>query len=181
MAMLPATAQAALSPSSSPPASLLVVGLGNPILGDDGVGWKVAEEVARRLKETGASTAPSVRVECLSLGGLSLMEQLIGCRRAILVDACAVDLPPGTVFTAGLDELPDRSGRHTSSAHDASLQTAMAVGRAMGEPLPEEVTLVGIASEALYEFSEVLTPEVAASIPEAAQRVLDLIFTGGVT
>jgi len=179
--MLAETVNPTLS-SMSPQAAVIVVGLGNPILGDDGVGWKVAEEVRRRLVEA-PRTLPqpaSVAVECYSLGGLSLMEQLIGYQRAIIVDAFAVDQPAGTVFTLSLDELPNRSGRHTTSAHDTSLQNAMAMGRTMGESLPEEVTIVGIASEHLYEFSEELTPEVAASIPKAAQIVLDLIFTGGV-
>ena len=44
----------------------LVVGLGNPILGDDGVGWKVAEEVKKQL-----SSDSLVDVNCLSLGGIS--------------------------------------------------------------------------------------------------------------
>jgi len=179
--MLPATINPTLS-SISPQASVIVIGLGNPILGDDGVGWKVAEEVRRRLDEAPAALpqSSSVVVECFSLGGLSLMEQLIGYHRAIIVDAFAVDQPAGTVFTLGLDKLPNRPGLHTTSAHDTSLQNAMAMGRTMGESLPEEVTIVGIASEQLYEFSEELTPEVAASIPMAARIVLDLIFTGGV-
>jgi hydrogenase maturation protease len=69
----------------------LVVGLGNPILGDDGVGWRVAEEVKRKL--TFSLDPPlegedgEIYVDCLSLGGISLMERLIGHDRAILIDA----------------------------------------------------------------------------------------------
>jgi Ni,Fe-hydrogenase maturation factor len=48
----------------------LVIGLGNPILGDDGVGWVVAREVEDRLPQMDHP----VEVDCLSLGGLSLME-----------------------------------------------------------------------------------------------------------
>ena len=53
---------------------LLIVGLGNPILGDDGVGWHVAECIQQLL--------PQIEVFCLSLGGLSLMEYLIEIGRA---------------------------------------------------------------------------------------------------
>jgi len=51
----------------------LIIGLGNPMLGDDGVGWRVAEKVCRELPAD-----ESVIVDCLSLGGISLMEHLIG-------------------------------------------------------------------------------------------------------
>ncbi|HNH78021.1 MAG TPA: hydrogenase maturation protease, partial [Anaerolineales bacterium] len=77
----------------------LVVGLGNPILGDDGVGWKVAEEVRAQLSEAGLD----VDVECLSLGGISLMEHLIGYSRVILVDSFALDEPIGSILILKLD------------------------------------------------------------------------------
>ena len=66
----------------------MVIGLGNPILGDDGVGWKVAEEVRKQLP-----CDMSVNVDCLSVGGISLMEHLIGYDRAILIDAFALEEP----------------------------------------------------------------------------------------
>ncbi len=61
-------------------ASTLVVGLGNPILSDDGVGWRVAERVREAVDDA------EVDVLCLSLGGLSLVEHLAGYRRAIIVE-----------------------------------------------------------------------------------------------
>ena len=63
----------------------MVIGLGNPILGDDGVGWRVAEEIARNT-----INQPDVEVDCASLGGLSLMERLTGYERVILVDSIRV-------------------------------------------------------------------------------------------
>jgi hydrogenase maturation protease len=177
--MLPETISQPLSPDSTQP-SIIVVGLGNPILGDDGVGWKVAEEVKNRLEEksTGLPQPLPVAVECCSLGGLSLMEQLIGFDRAIIVDAFAVNRPAGTIFAVGLKELPNHSSLHAASAHDTSLQNALAMGRTMGAHLPKEVTLVGVATEQQFEFSEELTPNVAAAVPQAVQIVLNLIFRG---
>ena len=51
----------------------LMIGLGNPILGDDGVGWRVAEEVTRKTNRPA-----DIEVDCVALGGLSLMERLTG-------------------------------------------------------------------------------------------------------
>jgi hydrogenase maturation protease len=148
----------------------LVGGLGNPILGDDGVGWKVAEEVKKQLPPD----AP-VDVDFLSLGGISLMEHLIGYDHAILVDAFALDEPSGTILVLKLSDLPNYSAFHTTSAHDTSLQNAIELGRSMGAQLPDDVEIVGIATRRIYDFGEELSPPVADAVPFAAKVVLDLL------
>lgn len=149
----------------------LVVGLGNPILGDDGVGWKVAENVKAHI-----APYSEVDVDCLSLGGINLMEHLIGYERAILIDALISDEKLGSISVSKLDSIPDYSAFHIASAHDTSLQNAMKLGRGIGVELPEEVIVVGIAASHVYDFSEELSPPVAAAIPKATQIVLDLVI-----
>lgn len=150
----------------------LIVGLGNPILGDDGVGWKVAEEVRRQLP----AEAP-VDVTCLSLGGLGLMEHLIGYQRVILVDSFVMGANDelGSILILKLSELPNYSAFHTTSSHDTSLQNAIELGRTMGAQLPDEVEVVGIATERIHEFSDTLSPAVADAVQFAARIVLDLL------
>ncbi|HLO16770.1 MAG TPA: hydrogenase maturation protease [Anaerolineales bacterium] len=161
----------------------IVIGLGNPILGDDGVGWKVAEEVKKQLTSPlrpspigrGDGGEGYIDVEFLSLGGLSLMEHLIGYERAILIDAIAVEQEPGSVFVSKLSELPDYSAFHTTSVHDTSLQNALKLGKAMGASLPEDVTVVGITTSRIYDFSEQLSPVVAEAATKAAKIVITLL------
>ena len=157
----------------------IVVGLGNPILGDDGVGWKVAEEVKRRLTSPPMplleGEGSRVDVERLSLGGISLMEHLIGYDRAILVDAFATDAPAGSISVLKLSQLPNYSAFHIASAHDTSLQNALELGRTLGAHLPQEVTVIGITTESIREFSEDLSPPVARAVPHVARTVLDLL------
>ena len=81
--------------SRSPSKTTLIVGLGNPILGDDGVGWRVAEEVS---KQTGIALGDAplpglheqkqqpITIECYSLAGLSLMERLVGFERVAMAN-----------------------------------------------------------------------------------------------
>lgn len=155
---------------------ILIIGLGNPILGDDGVGWRVAEEVGKFLATAPKSASlPGVEIDCLSVGGLTLMERLIGYRRAIVIDALALGTEAGRVFSFALEELPDRSAGHLNSAHDTSLLNALRVGRLMGAELPECVHVVGIEASSLYEFSETLTPKAAAAVPLAVQTVIELL------
>ncbi|MBM4424546.1 MAG: hydrogenase maturation protease [Chloroflexi bacterium] len=151
----------------------IVIGLGNPILGDDGVGWRVAEEVKKQIAISDQPLA--IEVDCFSLGGLSLMERLIGYDRAIIVDAVSTGRQIGAVSVASLDDLPNFSSTHTTAAHDTSLQTALGVGRKTGAHLPRTVTVVGVEAERVYDFGEQLTPAVEAAVPQAAQRVIDLL------
>lgn len=159
----------------------VVVGLGNPILGDDGVGWRVIAEVERRLLAAGPCAAPSdgsgagVATACLSLGGLSLMEHLIGYRRAIIVDAVRGPGSPGTIDVLPLEAFAEARSGHVASAHDATLSAALELGRGLGAVLPETVWVVGVKVERLDEFSEALSPAVAGAVPAAAQRVLELL------
>lgn len=157
----------------------LIVGLGNPILGDDGVGWRIAERVQARLV-AGLEGAADLEVDCLALGGLSLMERLVGYQRAIIIDAITTrQHPPGTLACFPLEALPDHAAGHTTAAHDTSLKTAIAVGRSMGASLPEMIIIVAVETEQVYNFSEELSPEVAAAITPAEQMVLDIIRQGG--
>jgi len=172
----------------------LVIGLGNPILGDDGVGWRVAEEVANRLPSPpsplpapfgGASRGEGrrgegeVEVDCASLGGLSLMERLTGYERVILVDAIFTGTKPvGTVSQFILSDIPDLTAGHSASAHDTSLRNALNVGRSMGMPLPkyENVFIVSIEAEHVYDFSEHLSLPVEAAVSQAVKTVLELLY-----
>ena len=148
-----------------------MLGLGNPILGDDGVGWRVAEAVKEQLPPNA-----SVDVDCVSLGGIGLMERMIGCDRAIIVDAFASDEPLGACMVLKLEDLPNYFAFHTTSVHDTSLQTAIELGRSMGAPLPRDILLVGISTKPIRDFSEELSPPVAEAVPQAARIVLGLIL-----
>ena len=153
----------------------IIVGLGNPILGDDGVGWKVAEDIQKQLPEFPLHKAGKIDVICLSLGGLGLMEHLIGYDRAILIDAFDTDDQPGSILIMKLYELPNYSAYHTTSAHDTSLQKAIEFGKSMGAKLPEDVEVVGITTIRVHEFREELSPPIADVVSFAARIVLDLI------
>jgi hydrogenase maturation protease len=153
--------------------STIVIGLGNPILGDDAVGWRVAETVEARLR---LDKAERPEIECLAVGGLTLMEHLIGYKRAILVDAIFTgEQPIGQVLSFPLEALPNRAAGHLASAHDVTLQTALRIGSSMGAALPEEVTVVAIETPCVYDFSEELSPKAAEAVDVAVREVLNLL------
>jgi hydrogenase maturation protease len=150
----------------------LVVGLGNPILGDDGIGWQIAQTL-QQTKEIPSD----VSIECLAIGGISLMEALIDYDRAILIDAIVThQVPVGTVSCYKLGDLPNLTTGHMSSAHDTSLVDALHMGRSLGAHLPEDISIVTVESQKVYEFSENMTPAVAAAVPPALKVIQDLLI-----
>ena len=152
----------------------LVIGLGNPILGDDGVGWKVVEVVSGKRSAVGGKQPPEF--EYLSLGGLSLMERMLGYDRVVLVDSMETGQNPvGCVRVFPLASLSDPMAGHSTSAHDTSLMTALRTAEQIGAEIPKQVDVVAIEAQNVYDFSEELSPPVAAAVPFAVEKVLELL------
>ncbi|MEW5989320.1 MAG: hydrogenase maturation protease [Chloroflexota bacterium] len=176
---------------SHPPTTLrtLVLGLGNPILGDDAAGPKVAALVRERLaaekiiagirglgdesqEEIPSSPHPghSCTVSEETCGGLRLMERLAGYDRAILVDAIRTGrYSPGTILKLTLDDIPTQN---SASVHDVNLPTALRLAKTVGLQMPSDIRIIAIEAENTLEFSEECTPAVAAALPQAAAQVL---------
>ena len=153
----------------------IIIGLGNPILGDDSVGWRVAELV-RQYLEGSDTPYPDLDVDCLALGGISLMERMVGYDRAILIDAITTGQKPvGSVFHFPIEDLPSLTADHMTAVHDTSLPTALQLGRTMGAHLPDIIDIVGIETISNYDFSEELSLPVAQAVPQAVDQVVELI------
>lgn len=153
----------------------LLIGLGNPILGDDGVGWKIVSEVEAILKSREFSTSrPEIEVEYLSLGGLSLMEKMVGFENVVVVDSIFTgNNPNGTIYSLPLSKIPNLSSSHTTSVHDTSLSNAIQVGKKMGLKLPQDIWIVAVEAENTHTFSEQLSPEIEEIVPKAAELVVN--------
>jgi hydrogenase maturation protease len=149
----------------------LVIGLGNPILGDDGVGWKVIENLNQI-----ADSHPSIELDCLCVGGLSLMERMLGYERVIIVDSISTgQCPEGSVKAFPLAALENPRLGHSASTHDTSLMNALQTAQSMGMKVPSRVHVVSIEADDVYDFSESLSTPVEHAVPIAVQKVLQLL------
>jgi hydrogenase maturation protease len=145
----------------------LVLGLGNPILTDDGVGIHIVRQLALRCPLAHASFAEA------SVGGLRLLELLIGYDRVVLVDAIRTqDGRPGEVYRLHPGSL--QRSLHSGSTHDVSLCDALHLGRGLGMTLPDDeaITILAVEVEDVWTFGEACTAAVEAAIPKVLQMVL---------
>ncbi len=141
----------------------IVLGVGNPILKDDGVGIHVAEELKKHIDRS------DVKIDTAFTGGMNLLDLMINHDRAILIDAVKrKNKKPGEVELLPFEEL---SAFHTGNPHDLSLPEALKMSKRLGEKrIPKDIKLIGInLGELPSEFGENLSSEIMESVPRAVE------------
>jgi hydrogenase maturation protease len=145
-----------------------VIGLGNTILSDDGVGIYVVRELGNRINN------PNVTVKEASLGGLELLDLMTGSDLVYLIDAVITGKHEvGTLIEMRIE---DTSGGSAMARHQISLSEALMLGRRLKMDLPEEIIIYGIEVEDNMTLCESCTPSVAKRIPEIADEILHREF-----
>ena len=147
------------------PEPLLVLGLGNPLCQDDGVGVVAVARILERW-------SPGSGVEMLEGGtlGLWLLPLLESYRTVLLLDAIRADGEPGTLVRIEGEEVA-RAAAHRLSVHQVGVGDLMDAAQLRGT-LPPKLTLLGVVPEAV-SLGLGLTPRVERALPLLIQRVLD--------
>ena len=136
---------------------ITVLGVGNPIMGDDGVGIRLLDAVR--------AACPDERVEYVEggTGGMELLPVVQGASRLLILDAVAGAHPGAVVELAG-DQIP-RLLSSKLSPHQVGLLDVFAAARMLGRE-PDTIAVVGIVP-ASVQLGLGLTPEVADGLTEA--------------
>ena len=153
-------------------AHTVVLGLGNPVLTDGGIGVAVARVLAPRLAGTGVTVTES------AWGGMRFLDLLTGYDRAVLVDA--IQWRHGRVGTVYC--LTPEEAIPTVRAvgyHDVSLGQALELGARLGMPLPKAIVVFAVEVADTTTVREGLSPAVAAAVPEVVREVEDLLAEWG--
>ena len=144
----------------------LVLGIGNPILSDDGVGIRVAHEVGENLND------PQVAVSETSAAGLTLLDSMLGYDKVIIIDAIQTkEGKAGQIYRMKPEDFS--SAKRLSSPHQINLVTALELGRMLNLAMPREISVFAVEAKDTDTFSEKCTPEVEKAIPEVAKMVLE--------
>jgi hydrogenase maturation protease len=153
----------------SEPPRRLVVGVGNPDRGDDGVGRLVAQLLRGQLPT-------DVRVEEQAGGATELIELLREADCAILVDAAMSGAPPGTIrrLDCRAGEVPP--GSNNASSHGFGVSEAIALATALS-CLPRTCVVYAIEATS-FTLGGGIAPEVVSSAQEVAQRIVAELTAG---
>jgi len=145
---------------------IIVLGIGNPILSDDGVGIHVAQQIKQRVKD------PNVTVEEAMTGGMNLLDLILGYDKVIIIDA--VKTCSGRNGEVHRYHINDLSTVHSCNPHDVTLVEAITLAKKLGEErIPQEIVIIGISmTEIPYEFGEQLSETIAAAVPNAVEMTL---------
>lgn len=152
-----------LADGAPEPCPTLVLGLGNLLLRDEGVGVRVVQALER------TAWPPDVEVVDGGTAGLTLVDQLVGRRKVIVIDAFAGHDPPGTVSRLQPADLAPSSSRSVS-LHEVGLLEALAAARHLGAA-PTEVVIFGVQPGSLACGLE-MSLDVAQRVPELVNLVL---------
>jgi hydrogenase maturation protease len=142
---------------------IIVLGVGNPVLTDDAVGFRVA----RFIKEA----KPELTVIETAEAGLTLLELVDGYERVIIIDSVKTGHgQPGTLHQLTLDQI--NPAWNFCSTHGIDIKMAFELGRKLDYKLPTKLSIYGIEVEDNKNFGEKCTEKVENSIPDIAQEIL---------
>jgi len=151
----------------------LVLGLGNDLLGDDGIGLAAIEALR-------AETPPLEGVDFVAspLSGLALLDLFVGYDRAVVVDGIRTGRHPAGSVTELLASDLDRIV--APSPHYAGLPELFAVARSLDLPFPSEVRILAVETEDPYTVGGAMSAPVRDAVPAVVARVRALLRARGV-
>ncbi len=145
----------------------VVLGLGNPVRGDDAAGLRVVEELDRLLA---AEPVSGVRTVQSRRGGFELIDLLSGADRAVIVDCWdGPGASPGRVRRLSIGQVAGCA--RLVGCHDIGVREAFDLARLANAPMPAVVDIYAIDAGDTSRLVEALTPDVARAVPALARQL----------
>jgi len=142
----------------------LILGVGNPILTDDGVGIKIAQ----KLKEE----KPDLEVIETSEAGIALLDLIAGYDKLIIIDSIKTEQgKPGELYKLELKDL--KPAMDFSSSHGIGIATAFELGERLGYKMPKPVSIYAVEIKDNSTFAEECTQEVEERIPFITRQIIE--------
>ena len=149
----------------------LIICFGNPLHGDDAVGWHVYNRLSERLKAIQSTNTPEPQLRFGGSSPLDAVRYLQDQQQVVIVDACQPGEAPGRVEYARVERAEYRSDY--LSVHRFSIADTLAAMQAEGLELPD-IQLVSVEAKTINAFTLELSDEVAAAVEPACEIALKL-------
>lgn len=144
---------------------IVILGVGNILLQDEGVGIRVVQELERRYE-----FPDEVALVDGGTLGLSLLSVVNDAARLIVVDAVQNNRPPGTLYRLTADDLP-KTVAYKTSIHQTDLVEAINICREVFDHEPP-VSIIGVEPSDMAPFGLELTPAVQAKVDDLVAEVI---------
>jgi hydrogenase maturation protease len=150
----------------------LVLGLGNKILSDDGIGVRIVEELRYIFN------FPGVHFETACCGGLEIVEMMNGYNEVIIIDAIkTTDGYPGDIYILSPEDFNEPL--HISNFHDFPFLAAMELAKVAGMKMPDKIRIIAIKIVEDLFFSEQFSEEIDrqyGAIKKKITHILNSLF-----
>jgi len=149
--------------------SVAVIGIGNLLRADDGVG----AHVVRRLNEGW----PDIYAVDLSTAEIGVLDHVRGREVVVIIDAIISGARPGSIHRVELGDVADEA---FTRSHGLSLASSLQLGyRLYPEDMPMKIVVLAVEAGDIESFSTDLTPEVEAAVPRIIEEVLREVAATG--
>ncbi len=146
---------------------ILIHGIGNEIVTDDGIGPKLVKRLQADIPEENAD------FETAFLGGLEVLEYIQGYQTVIFIDAIRTrDGIPGTVYRLSPEDF--NATIHLSSVHDVSFLTAVDLGTKLGLTMPASIHIIAVEIVEDRVFDDKFSPPIQEKYEEIYARVKEI-------
>lgn len=154
---------------------VLIAGIGNVLLGDDGVGPYVLHQL-----EDSCRFDPGVTLEDLGTPALDFIDHIAGLDALIVIDSVDNGKTPGTITLYRKDDLARSSSAVRMDTHSPAITSSLAAAEIFYGESPSEILLIGISAQS-YEAGCVLSDPVKAAVERVVRAVLDELERLGVS
>ena len=152
---------------------IVVLGLGNILLRDEGVGVRVIEELQKRY-----DFSPPVKMIDGGTAGFGLVTEIEGCKKLLVVDAVKAGNEPGTIYKFRRGDITVQIPQ-SLSVHDIGFFEALEHWKILG--IEPEVTFFGIEPEDMNSWGFDLTPCIQDKMPKLVALVIEELQADGIT
>lgn len=152
------------------PEEILILGIGNPLIGDDGAGIAAIELLSK------CCLPPNVTVQEIGTPGWGLGAWFAGRKTIILVDAVQMGQEPGSWRRFELDKIHSPVTQAAFSLHQSDLACGISLAQEL-DLLPEKISLYGIEPADLTPGAS-LSPQVAANLPALVETIVNDVRRG---
>ncbi len=155
----------------------LILGLGNDLYGDDGVGLHIIHLLQENLSALNSilSSENQIDLHPCSLTGLSILDEIVGYDNLIIIDTIKRENP----VTGRITVMEEKDIRHIPgpSPHYVSLPQMIEIGRRLNLKVPDKIKIIAVEAKNMYNMGESLTPEMKQAVPDILSQLKSVLRT----